>query len=54
MEDMDVMYVGCLPIELDPDDQDVRADPPGLPIDAPRPCMSDTHKQFAFLEQSAG
>ena len=24
IEDMEVMFVGCLPVELDPDDQDVR------------------------------
>ena len=25
LEDVEVMYVGCLPVELDPDEQDVRA-----------------------------
>ncbi len=24
IEDMELMYVGCLPVELDPDEQDVR------------------------------
>ena len=24
IEDMEVMFVGCLPVELDPDEQDVR------------------------------
>ena len=27
IEDMEVMYVGCLPVELDPDEQDVRHSP---------------------------
>ena len=25
LEDVEIMYVGCLPVELDPDEQDVRA-----------------------------
>lgn len=25
LEDVDIMYVGCLPVELDPDEQDVCA-----------------------------
>jgi hypothetical protein len=25
IEDAEVMYVGCLPMELEPDEQDVRA-----------------------------
>jgi hypothetical protein len=25
IEDMELMYVGCLPVELDPDEQDVRS-----------------------------
>ena len=27
IEDMEVMYIGCLPVELDPDEQDVRLSP---------------------------
>ena len=27
IEDMEIMYVGCLPVELDPDEQDVRLSP---------------------------
>ncbi len=25
LEDVEIMYVGCLPVELDPDEQDVSA-----------------------------